>query len=527
MQPVQRNDSNGSVAIGDPTEAALLRASAKFGLDKATIEKILPRVAEYPFSSERKRMTTLHSMPSDVSHLPPDVRIALQGHAPSLIAFTKGSVETLLPLCSRAWVEGSVETLDERWSTRFIGANDALARDGMRVLGLAFRCLDSFNPEADAQEIEQQLTYVGMIGMIDPPRIEVASAVAICKKAGIRPVMVTGDHPLTARYIARELGIMDEEPFLTGPEMDQLSGAEMHLQAESVPLYARVSPEHKLNIIDSLQRGGHIVAMTGDGVNDAPALKKADIGIAMGVNGTDVAKSASDVVLLDDNFATIVAAVEEGRVIYDNLRKFVKYILATNSGEIWVMLAAPFFGMPLPLLPLQILWMNFMTDGLPALALSAEPPESDIMQRPPHPPSESIFARGMGRHVVWVGFLMGLLSLGVGYAYWKAHDPKWQTMIFTTLTLSQMAHVLAIRSERRSLFRIGVFSNKPLLAAVSLTVLLQFVLLYVPLLQKVFKTQPLLASDLIRTVALASVIFCTVEFEKWFLRRRIGASIES
>ena len=515
------------MAVGDPTEAALLVAASEFGLNKPAIEQILPRVAEVPFSSERKRMTTIHGVASDLSLLPLDARLALNGGRPAFVAFTKGSVEILLPLCSKAWVKGKVETLDEGWSRRFLEANNTLASSGMRILGVAFRCLDSLPTERDGQSIERELTFLGMIGMIDPPRVDVASAVAVCKAAGIRPVVVTGDHPLTARYIAAELGIMGTEQFLTGAEIDRISSAEMQLRAESVPLYARVSPEHKLKIVESLQRSGHIVAMTGDGVNDAPALKKADIGVAMGLSGTDVAKAAADVVLLDDNFATIVAAVEEGRVIYDNLRKFIKYILATNSGEIWVMLVAPFFGMPLALLPLQILWMNLMTDGLPALALSAEPPESDTMRRPPYPPTESVFARGLGRHVVWVGLLMALLSLGVGYWYWRANDPKWQTMIFTTLTLSQMAHVLAIRSERHSLIRIGVFSNKPLLAAVGLTVSLQLALLYVPLLQETFKTTALPLSDLVRTVALAAVIFFAVESEKWLLRRRTPDSRES
>jgi len=364
------------------------------------------------------------------------------------------------------------------------------------------------------------MTFVGMIGMIDPARPEAAAAVATCKTAGIRPVMITGDHPLTARHIANQLGISVGANVVTGTQLDRTSGAELETLAESAPVYARVSPEHKLKIVEALQRQGEIVAMTGDGVNDAPALKKADVGVAMGIAGTDVAREAADMVLLDDNFATIVAAVEEGRVIYDNMRKFIRYILATNSGEIWLMLAAPLLGMPLPLLPLQILWVNLVTDGLPALALGVEAPESDTMRRPPRPARESIFARGMGGHVIWVGLLMALVSLAIGLGYWRAHAPKWQTMLFTTITLSQMANVMAIRSERQSLFRIGVWSNRALLGAVALTVLLQLALIYVPFLQGVFKTVALPAADLALSLAASSLIFWAVEIEKWFLRRK-------
>ena len=324
-----------------------------------------------------------------------------------------------------------------------------LAGKGMRVLGVAFRYLDSLPAIMDGETIERDLTFVGIVGMIDPPRREVAAAVATCGAAGIRPVMITGDHPLTAKYIADQLGITDDGEIIAGPELDRLSYDQLKRIAGRTSVYARVSPEHKLKIIQALRERGEVVAMTGDGVNDAPALKRADIGIAMGVTGTDVAKETADMVLLDDNFATIVAAVEEGRVIYDNVRKFIKYILATNSGEIWVMLIAPFLGMPLPLLPLQILWMNLVTDGLPALAFGVEPAESDTMRRSPFAPTESIFARGMGRHIIWVGILMACLSTSVGYGYWRVHHPNWQTMLFTTLTLSQMAHVMAIRSERK------------------------------------------------------------------------------
>jgi Ca2+-transporting ATPase len=393
----------------------------------------------------------------------------------------------------------------------------------MRVLGVAFRDCDSIPPVGEDETVERELTFLGMMGIVDPPRIEVASAVVTCKAAGIRPVMITGDHPLTAQHIAAEIGIKGEGPAVSGAQLDCLSKTELRLLVESTPVYARVSPEHKLKIIENLQQNGHIVAMTGDGVNDAPALKKANIGVAMGLTGTDVAKEAADIVLLDDNFATIVAAVEEGRVIYANIRKFVRYILATNSSEIWVMLVTPLLGMPLALLPLQILWMNLMTDGLPALALIVEPAEMDIMHRPPHPPDESIFARGLGRHVIWAGLLMGLLSIGTGYWYWRAHDPKWQTMVFTTLTLSQMAHVMAIRSERLSLFRLGLLSNKPLLAAVILTGILQLGLVYVPFLQSVFRTIALPVLDLALSIAVTAVIFWAVEFEKWFIHRQEAA----
>ncbi len=302
--------------------------------------------------------------------------------------------------------------------------------------------------------------------MIDPPRPEARAAVQTAVTAGIRSIMITGDHPLTAQFIAQELGITQNDHVLTGRELADLSADALSTQVDEVSVFARVSPEHKLRIVEALQAKGEFVAMTGDGVNDAPALKKADIGVAMGITGTDVAKEAADMVLLDDNFATIVAAVEEGRSIYDNIRKFIKYTMTSNMGEIWVMLLAPFAGMPLPLLPLQILWINLVTDGLPGLALAVEPKERDTMQRPPHNPSENIFGRGMGRHIIWVGLLMGLVSLLVGWVAWRAGNPAWQTLVFTTLTLSQMGHVLAIRSDRYSLFTIGFWSNKPLLGAV-------------------------------------------------------------
>jgi P-type Ca2+ transporter type 2C len=507
--------------LGDPTETALVAAAAGFELHKEQLERILPRVAEYPFASERKRMSTVHQLPRETSHLPGYGPLFDRGSS-SYAVFAKGAVDSLLDISDNVLVNGRREPLDKNWRVRLEAANDGLASKGMRVLGVAFRGLDAIPAEEELYSIEQALTFVGMIGMVDPPRPEAAQAVSLCKMAGIRPVMITGDHPLTAKYIAEELGIASGS-VLTGPQFERISAADLDSVVENTSVYARVSPEHKLNIVEGLQHRGQIVAMTGDGVNDAPALKKANIGVAMGITGTDVAKEAADIVLLDDNFATIVAAVQEGRVIYDNIRKFVRYILATNTGEIWLMVLAPFFGMPLPLFPLQILWMNLVTDGLPALALGVEPSESETMRRPPYPPGESIFARGLGRHIVWVGLLMGILSLVPGLYYWRLNDPAWRTIVFSTLTLSQMANVLAIRVERRSVFQAGFFANQALIGAVALTVLLQIALIYVPFLQIFFRTTALSVRDLALVFAVSSIIFFAVEAEKWItrvLRRR-------
>ena len=506
--------------LGDPTEAALLVAASRFNLEKTELEKVLPRVGEVPFTSERKRMTTIHRLPSDPALLPAEISIAMNAARASFMVITKGSVESLLELCSTIWIDGKPEPLNEVRRANVIAGVESLAANGMRVLGVALRFLQSLPVLGNEAEVEESLTFLGTAGLIDPPRLEAQPAVKACREAGVRPVMITGDHPLTAKYIARQVGIAREPSVLTGRQLDQPSSDALELAVDTVSVYARVSPEHKLRIVKGLQRRGHVVAMTGDGVNDAPALKRADIGVAMGIIGTDVAKEAADMVLLDDSFATIVAAVEEGRMIYDNIRKFIKYILATNSGEIWLMLLAPFLGMPLPLLPLQILWMNLVTDGLPALALGVEPAESDVMRRAPRSPQEGIFARGLGRHVIWVGLLMGLLTLGIGYGYWRMNNPRWQTMIFTTLTLSQMAHVMAIRSERLSVFRIGLLSNLSLVGAVALTAILQWLLVYVSYLQGIFQTVSLKGLDLVLTSAVPAVIFSAVECEKWVGRRR-------
>ena len=359
--------------------------------------------------------------------------------------------------------------------------------------------------------------------MIDPPRPEVAEAVARCRSAGIRPLMITGDHPLTAQHIARQLKIADDDQVLTGQDLERIKSEDLAATVEQTSVYARVAPHHKLQLVQALQDEGHVVAMTGDGVNDAPALKQAHIGVAMGITGTDVSKEASQMVLLDDNFATIVNAVEEGRIVYDNIRKFVKYTMTSNAGELWVMVLGPVIGMPLPLLPLQILWINLVTDGLPGLALAMEKAERDTMRRPPYPPQEHIFDRSMVRDIAWIGLLMGIVSLAMGYWSWVSGlsvESHWRTIIFTVLTLAQMGNAMATRSSRDSLFRIGIFSNKALIGSVALTFGLQMAVVYWPPLQSIFKTTALSAGELGLCIALSTIVFWAVEAHKLLSRGR-------
>lgn len=510
-------------ALGDPTEAALVVAAAHFGMLKDRLERAFPRVFEVPFDSDRKRMTTVHTMgPGDAV-----LEKALQSldedegrehEEGNLLACTKGAVDSVLEVCERVWNQDRSEPITGEWIRRIASGNDRMAGEGMRVLGIACRKLSGKTPLDVPGMVEKGLVFVGMVGLLDPPRREVPEAVAKCRGAGIRPVMITGDHPLTALHVARELGISRNGGVVTGAELDRMSDRDLDSIVDETPVFARVSPQHKLKIVEALQRRQHVVAMTGDGVNDAPALKKADIGVAMGMTGTDVSKEVADMVLLDDNFSTIVAAAEEGRIIYDNIRKFIKYLLTTNLGEIWVMLVAPFLGMPLPLLPLQILWINLVTDGLPALALGVEPAERDVMQRPPRGHQGGIFDAWMLRHIAWVGVLMGFLPLAAGFWWWRQEHPSWQTIVFTILTFAQLSHALAIRSSRDSLFTIGVLSNKPMLLAVILTAVLHLFILYTPFLQQLFHTVRLTPAEFIGCLALSAVIFCAVELEKWVFR---------
>ncbi len=486
-------------ASGDPTEIALLEAALHHGCDRAALEQAYPRVAEIPFDSERQRMTTLHRAGT------------------GFIAYTKGAPEVVLALCNvQLDANGESPLMSDAWQRQ----SETMAQAGLRVMAIAMRRLDALPDELPAAE--RGLTLLGLVGLMDPPRREAHHAVMECQSAGITPVMITGDHPATASAIARQLGIVGGSNggvVLTGPQLAALSDDELRTQVESVRVYARVDPAQKIRIVQALQANGEYVAMTGDGVNDAPALKAANIGVAMGKGGTDVAREAAHMVLLDDNFATIVHAVREGRRIYDNIRKFIKYILASNSGELWTLLLAPFFGLPIPLLPIHILWINLVTDGLPGLALTIEPSERDVMSRPPRPPNESIFAHGLWQHVVWVGLLMGAATLLTQAWAYHSGDAHWQSMVFTVLTLAQLGHILAIRSERESLFTIGVFSNRPLIAVLIGTVLLQVATLYVPALNSIFHTQPLSAGELAACFLIASVVFWGVEVEKWLIRR--------
>jgi Ca2+-transporting ATPase len=403
-----------------------------------------------------------------------------------------------------------------------IKQSERMASAGLRVLCFGMRTWNTLPADISSETVENELTIIGLVGMIDPPREEVKEAVALCRSAGIQPVMITGDHPATARAIGQRLQIIedDQDSITTGKHLGEMSLEEFERDVEHIRCYARVAPEQKLKIVRALQDKNQFVAMTGDGVNDAPALKRADIGIAMGITGTDVAKEASHMILLDDNFATIVKAVKEGRRIFDNIRKFIRYTMTSNSGEIWTIFLAPFFGLPIPLLPIHILWINLVTDGLPGLALAVEPAEKDIMKRPPRDPRENIFT-GMWVQIIWVGVLMGGICVFTQAMAIQSGITNWQTMVFTVLCLSQMGNVLALRSEKESLFSQGLFSNRPLLGAFLLTIALQLSTIYVPFLNPIFKTAPLTLQELFITFALSSVVFFAVEIEKWVKRRRL------
>jgi Ca2+-transporting ATPase len=518
---LQQRDGRWTVH-GDPTEAALVVAARKAGLEAEALARRFERVGEVPFSSERKLMSTLHTDQQTEGHV---------------LLFTKGAPDVLLTRSAQELVGDSHRPLTEKRRHEILAANDALAGRALRTLGVAYRSSadGALTPGGLDSGAERDLVFAGLIGMIDPPRDEAREAVARAKGAGIRPVVITGDHPMTAAVIAQELGIVSVGRAVTGAELDGMSAEALDQTVTEVSVYARVNPEHKLRIVQALQRRGSIVAMTGDGVNDAPALKTADIGVAMGVIGTDVAKQAADMVLADDNFATIVAAVEEGRSIFSNIRKFLRYLLSSNIGEVMTMffgvVLGPAIGLEihgdvvvLPLLATQLLWINLVTDGAPALALGLEPPDGGLMQHPPRPSGERVITGRMWSGIVFVGIVMatGTLyaldaSMPGGLVEGAGTLPYAQTRAFTTLIFFQLFNVFNARSDRESAFR-GLFSNRWLWAAISLSIALQWVVLYTPFLQRAFSTQALSGSDWLFCAVIASSVLWLREAEKFFYR---------
>lgn len=475
---------------GDPTEVAMLRYARENGPVQGPQDPSHQRVKEIPFDAERKAMSTLH---------------AFEG---KFLVITKGAAESIAAIC----VEGNDGKAVE----------EKMAQAGMRVLGFGVKELDAIPNEVNAATIESGLRFLGLVGLVDPPREEATEAIQACKHAGIIPVMITGDHPITAATIARQIGILEanNKAPLTGKELAGMSDEHFKAQVKDIRVYARVSPEQKLRIIQALQEQQQFVSMTGDGVNDAPALKRANIGVAMGITGADVTKEAAHMILLDDNFATIIKAVREGRRIYDNIRKFIQYILTGNAAEIWCIFLAPLVGLPIPLLPVHILWVNLVTDGLPALALAAEPSEKESMERPPRPATESIFAGGLGKHIIWMGILIGLITVATQWLVFKGGNENWQTMVFTVLCFSQLWHVLAIRREKQSVFSKKTPPNHILLFAVLATVALQLAVIYLPFLNRFFHTKPLTTKELLLTIVISSLIFWTLEIQKFIRRKR-------
>jgi Ca2+-transporting ATPase len=496
--------------VGDPTEGALLLEAATFSQYRPELEQALPRVAEVPFDSTAKRMLTVHRVTSAGIHHPALQSFGLQPD--DHIVFAKGASDAILPIC----------TAEKSLQTAVSQRVDLLAGRGERVLAVAFRVV-RVGGTLDLLECQQSLVLLGLVAMMDPLRGEARDAVSRCLNAGIRPIMITGDHPLTARTIAGQAGIVSAGGVLLGRDLDEMGAAGLAERIGDVSVYSRVSPEHKLLIIQALQERGEVVSMTGDGVNDAPALKKADIGVAMGITGTDVAKEAADMVLLDDNFATIVSAVEEGRTIYDNILRFIGFSVSGNLGKILAVLLLPFLGLPNPLTPLQLLWLNLLTDGLLGLGMGVERPEPDVMNRKPISSSSQIFDSRMIRHTLLTGGLIGLTTILLTRHYWAGHPAgTWQTVLFTSLAFAQVGQAMAQRSSRDSFFLMGLFTNPLLLCMVLAVVLLQAAVVYLPLLQPFFKTSPLDPVTLCWVVVPGIAVFVVLELFK--LATRIMAT---
>jgi len=500
-------EKDGCFAIlGDPTEGSLLTAAAKVNLWKKQQEQLYPFLEELPFDSDRKCMTVIRKADGKV------------------IAYVKGAPDVLLSKCTHIEENGKVVALEPGHRQRILAMNNQLTGRALRVLAVAFRTFENAPPDYNADAVEQQLIWVGLLGMIDPPRQEVKAAVAECTQAGIKTVMITGDHKNTAAAVARELGFFTEQSIaLTGEDLDRMSQEQLEEQVQHIAVYARVSPEHKLRIVKAWRKRGDVAAMTGDGVNDAPAVKEADIGVAMGITGTDVTKEVSDMVITDDNFTSIVAAVREGRGIYDNIQKFIHYLLSCNTGEILVMFIASILGWPAPLLPIQILWVNLVTDGLPALALGVEPMETTIMRRPPRKPHQSLITKSRAALLLIQGVFIAVCCLLAFYYVLfieKGHLARAMTAAFLVLSCSQLFHSLNCRSMTQSLWHIGFFSNPNIIIAFLISLLLQLAAVSVPLLQKIFRTESLNWIEWIMVLALSSFPLWAMEAVKYLFRKK-------
>ena len=509
--------------VGDPTETALIAAAAKAGAVPDSLEAAYPRVDEIPFDSARKRMTTVHRVasprPEDPSPFYDDKHLDWE------VATTKGALEVILPLCTRYQQSKDASApLTDNLQAQILAANSAMSDQALRVLAVAYRVEKELSQRVTEEHLERDLTFVGLIGMIDPARPEVLPAIQTARRAGIRTVMITGDFPRTARAIAEAIGLLQPgHQVLTGTEFERLDEEEAARAVAKTDVFARVSPEHKVRIVDALKRNGEIVAMTGDGVNDAPALKRADFGVAMGITGTDVAKETADMVLTDDNYASIVAAVEQGRVIYSNIRKFVFYLLSCNVAEILVIFLATLAGLPPPLTAIQLLWLNLITDGAPALALGLEKGDPDTMDQPPRPPTESIINRPMRIGIAIQTLAITSVTLTAYFVGLNAHPeaPEYaETMAFVTLSFSELLRAFTARSERYPLLKIGLFSNKVMLYAVTASLLLLLAVVYVPFLQLPFNTVPLSLAQWELVLPLLFVPAVAAEVTKWVMSRR-------
>ena len=513
----------GEAAVGEPTETALLELAQRYGWQQACLLEVLPRLAAIPFDSKRKRMSTIHQLKPEASESDQlaVVRSLVQRSGSNAddarILFTKGAVEVLADRCTQFWSVDGPQPLDQSVIDRIHEAQNSMASSGTRVLALACRVLPAADlSQGPSEDAEQQLCFVGLLGLSDPPRPEVKSAVSRCQQAGIRPIMITGDHPLTAKSIADDLGIDVTHGAMTGSELSQLTDEQLFAAVEKTSVFARVAPRDKLRIVEALQRHDQVVAMTGDGVNDAPALKQASVGVAMGINGTDVSKQAANVVLLDDNFATIVAAVEQGRNVFDNIRKYIKYTMSSNVGEVLVMAVGVLLGLPLPLLPLQILWINLMTDGLPGLALAFEPTEAGTMKRKPFPLNEPILSMPMRWDLLWIGGWICVVSLSIAWLLWNPQlgEVHWRTLVFTILTTSQLANAIACRSGNSIFNRRGTTSNRWLGLAVAVTFGLQMLVIYWSPLQAIFHTTRLGFGELVGCIVASLWVGLMVELKK-------------